>query len=72
MIITNRDVVYLCVMCRRARVKADISEEIISTKKYGHLTPCLFYSYLYMERVETFNYITKGRMLFQQFVVDIN
>ncbi|XP_076047297.1 uncharacterized protein LOC143028818 [Oratosquilla oratoria] len=38
--------------------------------KYNRLSPAMFYSSLYMEREGVFNYITKGRRLFQQFAVD--
>ncbi|XP_076062385.1 uncharacterized protein LOC143037725 [Oratosquilla oratoria] len=34
------------------------------------LTPCMFYASLYMERECVYNYMTKCRRLFQQFVVD--
>ncbi|XP_076069972.1 uncharacterized protein LOC143041799 [Oratosquilla oratoria] len=39
-------------------------------RKYNKLTPAAFYSSMYMEREGVFNYITKCRRLFQQFVVD--
>ncbi|XP_076055275.1 uncharacterized protein LOC143033671 [Oratosquilla oratoria] len=38
--------------------------------KYNRLSPAMFYSSLYMEREGVFNYITKGRRLFQQFAAD--
>ncbi|XP_076042246.1 uncharacterized protein LOC143026128 [Oratosquilla oratoria] len=38
--------------------------------KYNRLSPAMFYSSLYMVREGVFNYITKGRRLFQQFAVD--
>ncbi|XP_076032999.1 uncharacterized protein LOC143020461 [Oratosquilla oratoria] len=37
---------------------------------YDRLTPASFYSSMYMEREGIFNYVTKCRRLFQQFVVD--
>lgn len=65
-----RCIIYvLYIMYRKIRVRADISEEIVSTKKCGHLTPCLFYSSLYMDRAGIFNYTTKGHKFFQKFVV---
>ncbi|KAK4295429.1 hypothetical protein Pmani_031999 [Petrolisthes manimaculis] len=39
-------------------------------RKNISLSPCMFYSSLFMERKNAFNYITKSRMLFQQFVVN--
>ncbi|XP_076047345.1 uncharacterized protein LOC143028872 [Oratosquilla oratoria] len=50
--------------------KVECSESRRTTKTYNVLTPCMYYSSLYMEREGQFNYLTKGRRLFQQFVVD--
>ncbi|XP_076057276.1 uncharacterized protein LOC143034815 [Oratosquilla oratoria] len=37
---------------------------------YNRLSASMYYSSLYMERDGVFNYLTKGRRLFQQFAVD--
>ncbi|KAK4299712.1 hypothetical protein Pmani_028028 [Petrolisthes manimaculis] len=39
-------------------------------RKNKSLSPCMIYASLYMERKDQFNYITKSRMLFQQYAVD--
>ncbi|XP_076059364.1 uncharacterized protein LOC143035974 [Oratosquilla oratoria] len=43
---------------------------ICANSTLNTLIPCMFYSSLYMEREGVYNYMTKCRRLFQQFVVD--
>ncbi|XP_076047306.1 uncharacterized protein LOC143028827 [Oratosquilla oratoria] len=52
---------------RQKKVNALSSAKIDVPKDGKRLSPC---ANLYMERKDVFNYLTKRRMLFQQFVVD--
>ncbi|XP_076037627.1 uncharacterized protein LOC143023043 [Oratosquilla oratoria] len=81
LLIPNGDIGYCHSMERLSKVRVrgleppeedecDASTGPSTSSTYKRLSPCMFYSFLYMEREGVFNHITKCRRLFQQFVVD--